>query len=64
MTIRFPDQDYPDVIVEYDTEMGQGIYCQHGDRITSPLNKSDWEARLREWRIDLYPEELRMDVGL
>lgn len=70
MIVRFPDRDFGDVTVEFDTDTGTAVYVFDSDkrRKACYLTKSAWVERLKEWRIDIQTliaqQDYEVDVGL
>ena len=70
MIVQFPDKDFSDITVLFDTETGTARYkYSYGTIANCDLDKSQWVDRLKEWRIDLprlmdEQGDYAMDVGL
>ena len=74
MIVRFPDNNYPNISVEFDTETYTANYRRGDGSLPYPccLERIEWVIRLQEWQIDLsrlmieqgIDPDLAVDTGL
>ena len=60
MIVHFPDHDFSDTLVEFDTDTYTAVYVTGATRAECCLSRWDWQERLRDWNIDL-PALIAMD---